>query len=145
MMPIACCISEVILCMHGGLSPELVQYDEINAIVRPCDVPEHGLLCDLLWADPEAKIKGFIDSDRGVSYLFGEDMVNEFLDLNDLNLIVRGHQVMDNGYGFFANRQLVTVFSAPNYSGEFDNNGAILQVNDELVCAFKILKGKTIT
>lgn len=56
-MPVAALIEGKILCMHGGLSPELVDPDkQINAIVRPTDVPDSGLLCDLLWADPEASV-----------------------------------------------------------------------------------------
>ena len=43
---------------------------------------------------------------------------------------------------FFGNRQLVTVFSAPNYCGEFDNNGAIMDVDENLMCSFKVIKGE---
>lgn len=47
---------------------------------------------------------------------------------------------MEDGYEFFANRQLVTIFSAPNYCGEFDNAGAMMSVDDTLMCSFQILK-----
>jgi protein phosphatase len=57
----------------------------------------------------------------------------------DMDLIVRAHQVMERGYGFFASRQLVTVFSAPNYCGEFDNDGAIMVVDDKLQCSFSFI------
>ena len=43
--------------MHGGLSPDLTSPDQINSIVRPTDIPDTGLLCDLLWADPVASVK----------------------------------------------------------------------------------------
>ena len=49
-------------------------------------------------------------------------------------------QVVEDGYEFFAKRQLVTVFSAPNYCGEFDNAGAMMSVDDTLMCSFQILK-----
>jgi len=49
-------------------------------------------------------------------------------------------QVVEDGYEFFANRQLVTIFSAPNYCGEFDNAGAMMSVDDTLMCSFQILK-----
>ena len=42
--------------MHGGLSPELSQMEQIANIQRPCDVPDTGLLCDILWADPDPSI-----------------------------------------------------------------------------------------
>lgn len=140
-MPICCVISEKIICMHGGLSPDLTSGSLIVEIERPCDVPDKGILCDLLWADPEDEVQGFVESDRGVSYLFGEDIVNDFLDMVDMDLIVRAHQVMERGYGFFATRQLVTIFSAPNYCGEFDNDAAVMNIDEKLQCSFLIIPG----
>ena len=67
-------------------------------------------------------------------------MVSKFLERNDLDLIVRAHQVVEDGYEFFADRQLVTIFSAPNYCGEFDNAGAVMAVDESLMCSFRILK-----
>lgn len=134
-MPVCCVVSEKIICMHGGLSPDLTSLATVNEIERPCDVPDKGILCDLLWADPEDEVRGFLESDRGVSYLFGEDIVSDFLDMVDMDLVVRAHQVMERGYGFFADRQLVTIFSAPNYCGEFDNDAAVMNVDEKLQCS----------
>lgn len=139
-LPVAALIDDKILCMHGGLSPELQNLDQIKQISRPTDVPDSGLLCDLLWSDPDPNVEGWAESDRGVSCTFGPDKVAEFLDKNDLDLICRGHQVVEDGYEFFAKRRLVTIFSAPNYGGEFDNAGALLSVDESLVCSFEILK-----
>ena len=77
---------------------------------------------------------------RGVSYTFGHDVIQDFLGRHDLDLICRAHQVVEDGYKFQANRQLVTIFSAPNYCGEFDNAGAILVVREDLVCSFKVMR-----
>ena len=85
-----------------------------------------GLLCDLLWSDPDKDITGWSENDRGVSFTFGSDIVSRFLEKHDLDLICRAHQVVEDGYEFFNERRLVTVFSAPNYCGEFDNKGAIM-------------------
>lgn len=150
--------------MHGGLSPELLNMDQIKRIMRPTgeqwltslllfiylivfvllclvkDIPDTGLLCDLLWADPDKDIVGWGENDRGVSFTFGEDVVAQFLRRHDLDLICRAHQVVEDGYEFFARRQLVTIFSAPNYCGEFDNAGAMMSVDDTLMCSFQILK-----
>lgn len=50
-------------------------------------------------------------------------IVSKFLREHEFDLICRAHQVVEDGYEFFAKRQLVTLFSAPNYCGEFDNAG----------------------
>ncbi|KAK7356603.1 hypothetical protein VNO80_15878 [Phaseolus coccineus] len=139
-LPVAALIDEKILCMHGGLSPELHNLNQIKSLPRPSEVPETGLLCDLLWSDPSSDIRGWGENERGVSYTFGVDRVTEFLQKHDLDLICRAHQVVEDGYEFFADRQLVTIFSAPNYCGEFDNAGAMMTVNESLVCSFQILK-----
>lgn len=72
--------------------------------------------------------------------MFGREIVSSFLKENDLELVVRAHQVVEDGYEFFAGRELVTLFSAPNYCGEFDNAGAIMLVDESLMCSFRILK-----
>lgn len=72
--------------------------------------------------------------------MFGADVVEDFLERQDLDLIVRAHQVVEDGYEFFAGRRLVTVFSAPNYCGEFDNAGAMISIDENLMCSFQILK-----
>lgn len=139
-LPICAIIDEKIFCCHGGLSPELKEMTAINAIVRPTDVPDSGLLCDLLWSDPDKDIAGWGDNDRGVSYTFGADVITKFLQKHDLDLVCRAHQVVEDGYEFFAKRQLLTLFSAPNYCGEFDNAGAMMSVDGSLMCSFQILK-----
>ncbi|KAJ1258173.1 hypothetical protein BS78_10G054500 [Paspalum vaginatum] len=139
-LPVAALIDDKILCMHGGLSPDLKNMDQIRNIARPVDVPDNGLLCDLLWSDPDKEVDGWGENDRGVSYTFGADKVEEFLQKHDLDLICRAHQVVEDGYEFFAKRQLVTIFSAPNYCGEFDNAGAMMSIDDSLTCSFQILK-----
>ncbi|KAK4367189.1 hypothetical protein RND71_015069 [Anisodus tanguticus] len=133
-------IDEKILCMHGGLSPDLSSLDQIRNLPRPTAIPDTGLLCDLLWSDPGKDVKGWGMNDRGVSYTFGPDKVSEFLSKHDLDLVCRAHQVVEDGYEFFAERQLVTIFSAPNYCGEFDNAGAMMSVDENLMCSFQILK-----
>ena len=78
------------------------------------------------------------DNERGVSFTFGADVVQKFLHKHDLDLVCRAHQVVEDGYEFFAKRQLVTLFSAPNYCGEFDNAGAMMSVDDTLMCSFQV-------
>ena len=139
-LPVVALIDEKIICMHGGLSPELTTLEHINKIYRPTDVPDSGLLCDLLWSDPDKDAPAWEDNERGVSYVFGPEIVTLFLKKHDLDLICRAHQVVEDGYEFFSKRQLVTIFSAPNYCGVFDNSGAIMTIDESLMCSFQILK-----
>ena len=139
-LPVAAILDDKIICMHGGLGPDLDKIDRIKNIIRPTDVPERGLLCDLLWSDPDDSSNGFGSNERGVSVVFNGKIVQTFLKNNDLDLICRAHQVVEEGYEFFADRKLVTVFSAPNYCGEFDNAGAMMSVDENLNCSFQILK-----
>ncbi|CDS36950.1 protein phosphatase 1 catalytic subunit [Echinococcus multilocularis] len=148
-LPVAAVIENQIFCCHGGISPEFLKPEytnledlkqRIRAIPRPTDVPEEGVVCDLLWADPLNPDMldpdadelppiftetGFGPNERGVSYVFSPDVVDRFLSRFGLDLMVRAHQVVEDGYEFFANRSFVTIFSAPNYCGEFDNAGGI--------------------
>ena len=94
-LPVAALIDDKILCMHGGLSPDLTNLDQIRNLSRPTAVPDTGLLCDLLWSDPGRDVKGWGMNDRGVSYTFGPDKVTEFLTKHDLDLVCRAHQVTD--------------------------------------------------
>ena len=139
-LPVAALIDDKILCMHGGLSPDLKNIQNIQDISRPTDIPDQGLLCDLLWSDPDKDAIEYDENDRGVSVIFGEKVVTDFNKKNDLDLIIRAHQVVDDGYEFFANRQLITIFSAPNYCGEFDNSAGIMIIDDSLTCSLKVLR-----
>ena len=138
-LPISSIVNSRILCMHGGLSPDLKELKNLKQIVRPTEVPDKGLLCDLLWSDPDADAEDWAPNNRGISVLFNENLVEKAIDELDIDLICRAHQVVESGYEFFAQRQLVTVFSAPNYCGEFDNAGAFMLVNKDLMCGFKVL------
>jgi serine/threonine-protein phosphatase PP1 catalytic subunit len=92
--------------------------DQLRRVVRPLDVPDSGIVCDLLWSDPQREVDGWEENDCGVSFTFGKDVVDKFLQKHELNLICRAHQVVEDVYEFFAQRRLVTLFSAPNYCGD---------------------------
>ncbi|KAF0729294.1 hypothetical protein Ae201684P_010520 [Aphanomyces euteiches] len=139
-LPVAALVEQCILCMHGGLSPELQDLQQIARLPRPMTQPDTGLVADLLWSDPEPNMLGWGENDRGISYTFGIDVVNQFMKRHDLDMICRAHQVVEDGYEFFANRQLVTIFSAPNYTGEFNNAGAMMVLDESLLCSFKIIR-----
>jgi serine/threonine-protein phosphatase PP1 catalytic subunit len=92
-LPVAGLVANRLFCMHGGISPELRSFDQIRNMRRPTDVPDIGLLCDLMWSDPDPDARGWEDNDRGVSFVFGADIVHSFCKHFDLDCIVRAHQV----------------------------------------------------
>lgn len=143
-MPIAATIGGKIFCVHGGLSPALKSLDDISSVTRPTDIPDTGLLSDLLWSDPDPAIYQWAESDRGVSHCFGKIIVERFCRKFKFDLIARGHMVVEDGYEFFDRRKLVTIFSAPNYCGEFGNWGAVMSVDKHLLCSFDLLKPNTV-
>ncbi|OJK03580.1 hypothetical protein ASPACDRAFT_10380, partial [Aspergillus aculeatus ATCC 16872] len=142
-MPVAAIVAGKIFCVHGGLSPSLSDMEDIRRIARPTDVPDYGLLSDLLWSDPVDSEQDWDTNERGVSYCFGRRVIVDFLQRHDFDLICRAHMVVEDGYEFYPDRLLVTVFSAPNYCGEFDNWGGVMSVSDELLCSFELLKPLT--
>lgn len=113
-LPIASIVAGKIFCVHGGLSPSLSHMDDIRGIARPTDVPDYGLLNDLLWSDPADMEEDWEPNERGVSYCFGKKVIMNFLQRHDFDLVCRAHMVVEDGYEFYQDRILVTVFSAPN-------------------------------
>ena len=91
-----------------------------------------------MWADPEKNQRETYEfnSSRGVGVTFNEKAVEDLCNKLDIDLISRSHQVVEDGYEFFANRRLVTIFSAPGYMGDFDNDGAMMDVDETLMCKF---------
>merc|ERR1712066_1140151 len=83
-LPVAAIVDEKIFCCHGGLSPDLQSMEQIRRIMRPTDVPDQGLLCDLLRSDPDKDTMGWGENDRGVSFTFGAEVVSKFLNRHDL-------------------------------------------------------------
>lgn len=97
-LPITALVAGKIFCVHGGLSPSLSTMDDIRRISRPTDVPDYGLLNDLLWSDPSDTALDWEDNERGVSYCFGKSVIQDFLAKYDFDLICRAHMVVEDGY-----------------------------------------------
>ena len=159
-------IEDRVLCVHGGLSPAINTLDQIRVIDRKQEVPHEGAMCDLLWSDPEDidgwglsprgagacgsgaracasrappddhPLRGL--SPRGAGYLFGGDVVAQFNNTNNIDLIARAHQLVMEGYKHMFNDTLVTVWSAPNYCYRCGNVAAILELDEHLERSFKI-------
>ncbi|XP_046744529.1 serine/threonine-protein phosphatase 5 [Diprion similis] len=125
-LPLAHCLNGKVLVMHGGLfSRDDVTLSEIREIDRNRQPPEEGLMCELLWSDPQPQ-PGRAPSKRGVGVQFGPDVTHNFLTLNGLDYIVRSHEVKNEGYEVAHDGKCITVFSAPNYCDTMGNRGAFI-------------------
>jgi len=151
-LPLAILVSGKILCVHGGIG-QIESIEEIAAIERPCDVvcdmgcemdATQKKVVDLLWSDPAEKDsdRGFQPNKRGVSCVFGSDIVRNFCSRNKIDLIVRGHQVVRDGFEYFAGGHLITLFSATNYCNVMDNAGAILCIDEKLRVLPKLVEAQ---
>ncbi|KAG9132064.1 hypothetical protein Leryth_022507 [Lithospermum erythrorhizon] len=126
-LPLAHVINEKIFVVHGGLfSVDGVKLSDIKQIDRFREPPEEGLMCELLWSDPQPQ-PGRGPSKRGVGVSFGGDVTKKFLQENNLDLVVRSHEVKDEGYEITHDGKLITVFSAPNYCDQMGNKGAFIR------------------
>jgi len=142
-MPLAANIEGKILCMHGGIGRSIDRVDQIASIRRPITMEQGGqVLMDLLWSDPTTNdtIEGVQPSPRGPGLVtFGPDRVKTFCHENSLQIIVRAHECVMDGFERFAGGQLITLFSATNYCGTANNAGAILVVGRDLVMVPKLI------
>jgi len=130
-LPLCHVINKKVFVVHGGLfSKDGVTLDDIRKIDRIREPSDSGLMCECLWSDP-CKEQGRLPSKRGVGLSFGPDVTRKFLALNDLEMVVRSHEVKQEGYEVDHDGKLVTVFSAPNYCDQMGNKGALIRFKGE--------------
>ncbi|GAB0489123.1 hypothetical protein MMPV_000339 [Pyropia vietnamensis] len=123
------------LVLHGGLfSKDGVTLADLQALDRNRE-PDSGLMAEMLWSDPQ-KEAGWGQSKRGIGVSFGPDVTSRFLDANDLALVVRSHEMKEEGYEVEASGRLITIFSAPNYCDVQGNKGAFITFKSEMVPEF---------
>jgi serine/threonine-protein phosphatase PP1-1 len=94
---LAAIVDGTVLCVHGGLSPEIRTIDQIRVVARAQEIPHEGAFCDLVWSDPE-DIETWAVSPRGAGWLFGDKVATEFNHVNGLKTIARAHQLVNEGY-----------------------------------------------
>ena len=132
-LPLGHILNNEILIIHGGLfSKDGVTLNELKQINRFRDIPLEGLMCELLWNDPH-DLNGTMPSQRGAGVYFGPDITEKFLRENNLKLLIRSHEVRNEGYSIEVGGQTITVFSAPNYCDTVGNKGALIKyINGDL-------------
>lgn len=128
---LAALIDEQVLCVHGGLSPDVRTLDQVRAIDRNQEIPHEGAFCDLVWSDPEDIAGSWQLSPRGAGYLFGKRVTDEFHQVNNLQFLARAHQLVMEGRKYHFDKRLVTVWSAPNYCYRCGNVAAILEIGGQ--------------
>ncbi|CAD8087073.1 unnamed protein product [Paramecium primaurelia] len=138
-LALAAVINDNIFCVHGGLSPYIKTIDEIRIINRKQEVPHEGVMCDLMWSDPD-EIEGWSQSARGAGFVFGADVVKEFNRRNGISLICRAHQLAMEGFKLMFDNSLVTVWSAPNYCYRCGNVASILELDENLKKYYKLFE-----
>ena len=131
-LPLAALVEGKIFCVHGGLSPYISTVDQIRLINRKMEIPREGVFCDLMWSDPD-DIETWIISCRGAGWIYGWKVVDEFTHIDGLELICRAHQLVMEGFKYwFQNKNLCTVWSAPNYCYRCGNRASILKLDSDL-------------
>lgn len=131
-------VASLLALTHSIRSDSLTEYRKLHmkgkCLVYKCILPNlnyHLLrpICDLLWSDPDDRC-GWGISPRGAGYSFGQDISEQFNHSNNLTRIARAHQLIMNGYNWTHERNVVTVFSAPNYCYRCGNEAAIMEVDE---------------
>jgi len=130
-LPLTALVEGKIFCLHGGLSPTIQNLDEIRKLERVQEVPHEGAICDLLWSDPDDK-DGWGQSPRGAGFIFGMDISKKFNQINNLSHICRAHQLVMNGFNWTHEKNVCTIFSAPNYCYRCGNQASIMEVDEKL-------------
>ncbi|KAK8898745.1 hypothetical protein M9Y10_001037 [Tritrichomonas musculus] len=128
-LPLAAIINSQIFCVHGGLSPMLLNANQIDEIKRPVyDYDNQPMIADLVWSDPNDNVQTYVESHRGSGVLFGTEALHSFLVRSKLKAIVRAHQCVADGFSFFSNSMGVTVFSCSDYCRLIHNNCGAMKI-----------------
>ncbi len=129
MLPYCAILNNRILCLHGGI-PEDIEI--LTKIKGKCvkDIPLFSKdlansMMQIIWNDPKEGLKGFSKSYRGPGIkFFGEDVFSQFMERYQLEYLIRSHEVFEEGYKWFFNKRLLSIFSSANYRGSLSPNPA---------------------
>lgn len=130
--PLAALLNNEVFAVHGGISPGVVDVNSISDIQLPLSTfSQRPYVADLVWADPSNETKCFKDNVRGTGVCFGETAIERFMERSKIRLIVRGHQCIIDGFEFFADNRVVTLFSCANYRHSDKNKVGVMEIDKE--------------
>jgi serine/threonine-protein phosphatase 5 len=136
-LPLAYVLGGKVMVVHGGI-PTCPGGDlaSLRKIDRTREPPDEGPMCECLWNDPQEEL-GTTPNKRGVGVAWGPDRTQKYLTENGLSLVVRSHEVKEEGYELTHDGYCCTIFSAPNYCDQMGNKGAFIKFNgDDMVPHF---------
>jgi len=121
-LPYSVLVNESILCLHGGIPEEFNAINRLKGIktseINIIDDNTAKSLLQIMWNDPKPNLKGFAESFRGREIkFFGEDVFSDFMRENKLDYLIRAHERFPEGYKWFFNKRLLSIFSSANYRG----------------------------
>ncbi|CAJ0932824.1 unnamed protein product, partial [Mesorhabditis belari] len=140
-LPVAAIINEKVFCAHSGINPSYDFFTKLHAIQRPITItiPDEGPVTDLLWAKPNEQDYGWVKSPSDISYVYGADVIAEFLLYHRFQFICRGNSFFPRGFKLEAMGQIVSLCSAPNYQGS-QNYGAVMILQADLSYKMQLLE-----
>ena len=136
-LPLCAVLGGKILCLHGGISPEWDTIEQLEAMQKPEEISGPGIFTDIIWSDPDQTIEEFVPNDRGCGYFYGTVALDRFLNNNDIDLLVRSHELCEDGISWpYIDQEncldrCLTIFSNTNYC-DHTNSSSVLVVSDQL-------------
>ena len=126
LLPMAALIDNRVFSVHGGLAPQMPMIENISLVPRQRELPDKDPVSDLVWSDPE-DVSSWQKNTRGAGWLFGARETKEFCRANNLDFMTRSHQLVEEGYKWWFDEKLITVWSAPNYMYRNKNKASVLK------------------
>ena len=131
-LPICAVVNRTVLCLHGGIPEDFEVLEKLKGVKTqdPASLFKNVAksLKQIMWNDPKSNLSGFSDSFRGIDIKnFGEDVFTDFMEKNKLNYLIRSHELYPEGYKWFFNKRLLTIFSSANYRGKNPASYAIIK------------------
>jgi len=141
-LPLAAITWNDVFVVHGGIAKGLERVNQIDGLPRGEIEPNNDIVSQLLWNDPAELIGDFAFNDqRGGFYYYGKDVCLRFLDENGLRMLLRSHEVFTEGYRYFFDGKLLSIFSSTGYGGapiegkaaQLSEDGEVDLINIEVV------------